>query len=404
MAGISKTTSREPIKSRSSQPKPQVLPPPVVQASPVPGKADQRNASRKSSKAGEILFKDPFAQARRIAADQGPPISKTQPTSKSRTLSEPGTIPNKIPIEREESPLGTIYISQQPIPVVDNRPALLIGLSGVSSSGKTSISHLLRLVLPPSSPIFILHQDDFFIPKHLLVPSSTGELDADCPDAIDFAALIKMLEYAKFEGALPSTFHTEQIEEDERAVALSKVDPRVLEELKVLVSQSGLFEFGRPVGIVDGFLLYQNPAIRQLLDIKILLRASKEKSKSRRFARPDYTGPDVGGEFFWRTQDYFDKFVWRNYSHEHRRLFEQGDVEGKPLENVCNYLGIFVQPEVDQNLEDVLKWAVQSIFNSLDGLKTRENRETETRTLSRRIFELHDRWLENFRRALYDLL
>lgn len=404
----SKDSAREPLRGRSSQPKAQILPPPLVEASSTPEKLDHRVASRKSSKAGEIVLKDPFAQVSRVRQDQEPSLPNEQPTLKSRTLSGPKSIPREVPTEREESPLGTVYISHQPIPVVDNRPALLIGISGVSSSGKTGISHLLRLILPSSSPVFILHQDDFFIPKHLLVPSSTGELDADCRDAIDFAALIKMMEYAKFKGALPATFYTQQVHEKERALAISKVNPQVLEELKILVSRSGHFEFGRPVGIVDGFLLYQNPLIRQLLDIKILLRTSKEKSKLRRFTRPEYTGPDVGGSFFWRTPDYFDRVVWYNYSQEHRPLFENGDVEGKPLENVCNYLGISVQPELDQNLEDVLKWTVQSIFDSLESPKNLEIRNTETRTLSTRIYELCScrdiKWLENFRQTLYDLL
>lgn len=41
--------------------------------------------------------------------------------------------------------------------------AVLIGISGVSSSGKTTISRLLRDIFPST---FILHQDDFYKPEN----------------------------------------------------------------------------------------------------------------------------------------------------------------------------------------------------------------------------------------------
>ena len=188
--------------------------------------------------------------------------------------------------------------SQPPIPVTHIPSTLLIGISGNLSSGKTTLAHLLRHILSPTNPVFIIHQDDFFIPKHLLVPSGTGELDADCADAIDVAAFLRLLGYAKREGRLPSTLRTLLAEEYERARALASVDEAVVEDLKTSVGNSGVLQEGRPVGMVEGFLLYQDPAIRELLDIKVFLRTSKEDSRARRFERPDYTSSEVGGEFF----------------------------------------------------------------------------------------------------------
>lgn len=385
-AGSSNDTHRKSLKGRQASLS-------FVKPLPVPEREDDHKPSRKSSKEGEILFKDPFAHSGKINPGQRPPPPGHRRHSKSQAPTEVDAESKDILLEREESPLGTLHILQKPVPVVDSRPALLIGLSGVSSFGKTTISHLLRLILPPSSPIFILHQDDFFIPKHLLVPSSTGELGADCQDAVDFAAFKKMLKYAKCEGSLPTNFYTMQSEEDERSLAVSTVDFELIDELKDLILRSGILEFGRPIGIVDGFLLYHNPTIRKLLDVKILLRASKEKSKTLRFQRPDYTGPNVGDEFFWRTPEYFEKVVWRNYSQKHSHLFEEGDPEGKPLETVCDSLRISVQPKLDQNVDDVLRWTVQSIVSSL--------------TLPPREYDLcncHSKMFEGFWRALNKLL
>ncbi len=43
----------------------------------------------------------------------------------------------------------------------DRSAAVLIGISGVSSSGKTTISRLLRDIFPGT---FLVHEDDFFKP------------------------------------------------------------------------------------------------------------------------------------------------------------------------------------------------------------------------------------------------
>lgn len=42
------------------------------------------------------------------------------------------------------------------------RKALVVGISGASSSGKTTLSRLLRDIFPNT---FILHEDDFYKPE-----------------------------------------------------------------------------------------------------------------------------------------------------------------------------------------------------------------------------------------------
>ena len=121
---------------------------------------------------------------------------------------------------------------------------------------------------------------------------------------------------------------------------MSSVDHAVIEELKVTLNNWGGLAEGRPIGITDRFLVYQDLTIRDLLDIKVFLRTSKEESRTRRFERPDYKGSEMGGEFFWRTEDYFEMFVWPNYMREHEFLFEDAD-EGKPQRAASGVLGIF---------------------------------------------------------------
>ena len=44
----------------------------------------------------------------------------------------------------------------------DTRKAVIVGVSGASSSGKTTLARLLRDVFPGT---FILHEDDFYKPE-----------------------------------------------------------------------------------------------------------------------------------------------------------------------------------------------------------------------------------------------
>jgi chloramphenicol 3-O-phosphotransferase len=52
--------------------------------------------------------------------------------------------------------------SQRPSNMSNPRKAVVVGVSGCSSSGKTTISRLLRDIFPNT---FILHEDDFYLPE-----------------------------------------------------------------------------------------------------------------------------------------------------------------------------------------------------------------------------------------------
>lgn len=45
---------------------------------------------------------------------------------------------------------------------MDQQRAVIIGISGCSSSGKTTLARLLRDLFPET---FILHEDDFYKPE-----------------------------------------------------------------------------------------------------------------------------------------------------------------------------------------------------------------------------------------------
>jgi nicotinamide/nicotinate riboside kinase len=47
-------------------------------------------------------------------------------------------------------------------PVTEDRKAVVVGISGCSSSGKTTLARLLRDLFPNT---FIIHEDDFYKPE-----------------------------------------------------------------------------------------------------------------------------------------------------------------------------------------------------------------------------------------------
>lgn len=83
------------------------------------------------------------------------------------------------------------------------------GLSGPSSSEKTTLAHILCQLLPNSS---ILHADDF-CKEFEHIPLVNGYLDCDGPDGIDYARMAKILDHMKaHHGNLPHGFESWQDE------------------------------------------------------------------------------------------------------------------------------------------------------------------------------------------------
>lgn len=154
--------------------------------------------------------------------------------------------------------------------------AFILGLSGPTSSGKTTLARLLRTVFRPSC--FILHQDDFFRPEEEL-PIVDGLADWDCADAIDFPAMMRALRHVHAHGTLPDDLDSK---EDQNEIGESGVTEQEVEDARTAVRQSGV-EVN--LAIVEGFLLLHDDEVMSGLDASIFLRAPYEKVGSGRIYR-----------------------------------------------------------------------------------------------------------------------
>ncbi|KAI1825398.1 nicotinamide riboside kinase 1 [Xylaria intraflava] len=288
---------------------------------------------------------------------------------------------------------------------ISSPKAIIVGISGASSSGKTTLARLLRDVFPQS---FILHEDDFYRPE-VELPSKHGLLDWDCIEAIDFEEMARALEYIRTNGTFPPSIDSK---EEQNTIGKCPVPDSVISAAKSRVEawlapgQPGhrIFYSSSPPSsstpspsfspkpqlcIVDGFLLLgQEPPLQritdQLLDIKVFLTVSRERASARRKARDGYATL----EGFWTDPPgYVDKIVWPNYAASHAWLFEGGDVEGRLDGNVLKAKNILALPEVighenqegggkdgeglDVDLQHAFQWAVETLMQKLEEITSK---------------------------------
>ena len=146
---------------------------------------------------------------------------------------------------------------------------LIIGISGVSSSGKTTLSRLLRDIWTNVNT-FVIHEDDFYWPDEQ-IPIHDGVQDWDCLESLDLEKLKTTLEYIKKHGKSPSDL---QSKEDQNSVGESGVDPEAIKYWNDIASTSVRKDEVQIV-VIDGFLLYakQMKEIWNLLDVRLFLRA-----------------------------------------------------------------------------------------------------------------------------------
>ncbi|KFG84955.1 nicotinamide riboside kinase 1 [Metarhizium anisopliae] len=242
--------------------------------------------------------------------------------------------------------------------------SLIIGISGPSSSGKTTLARLLRDIFPNT---FILHQDDFYKPEPEL-PVKNGLLDWDNAGALDISAMTEALSYIRQHASFPPTLDSK---EDQNSVGKCPVPESTIAALRSRVSDAlpsshPLRGANLRLCLLDGFLLYSPSmqAVHSHLDLKLFVRASYAKAKARREARDGY----VTIEGFWADPPgYVDKIVWPNYVEEHAWMFDGGDVEGTFNADVLESQGIKAPKEapVDADLEYVLGWMVDVVIDEL---------------------------------------
>ncbi|KAJ3189631.1 ribosylnicotinamide kinase [Irineochytrium annulatum] len=106
------------------------------------------------------------------------------------------------------------------------------------------------------------------------------------------------------------------LHENRSAINPSDVRPETLARLTRLASTLPTRD-RCTLHLVDGFLLYDDPAIIASYDVRLFLSASFEALRDRRAARKGY----VTLEGFWKDPpNYFEEFVWPAYERYNARI------------------------------------------------------------------------------------
>lgn len=233
---------------------------------------------------------------------------------------------------------------------------ILIGLSGCSSSGKTTIAKLTSELIEQST---LIHEDDFYkhddqVPKDPKYNISNW----DSPEALDFPLFRKELKHIHSTGDIKTELiHNNNVDD----LTKFKIDSEILSRLKLKYSKiSPQFK----IVIVDGFMLFNDDDTRSQLDIKILIRAPYEQLKRRRAARAGYQTLDS----FWVDPPYyFDEFVYKSYTETHAPLFIDNDVEGSLDPQRASDIQDFMNSD-DVPVERTLQWVCDTIVDSCKNL------------------------------------
>jgi nicotinamide/nicotinate riboside kinase len=229
--------------------------------------------------------------------------------------------------------------------------AVIIGISGPSSSGKTTLARLLQRVFcgvplqesnnKNSLNTFIIHEDDFYFPDDKCVYLSPNSLssslpfpslpfscilphhhkpdetninnhripytttasgtkiqDWDTPSALDLPFLSQSLHYVRENGCLPPRLRSK---EDQNSATESGVSDTTVAELRQLVegrlNAAAQATLTHPtLAFLEGFLLFAPPnqqnhilrSVHDAINLHLFLPAPYELVKSRRGGRSGY--------------------------------------------------------------------------------------------------------------------
>jgi len=142
----------------------------------------------------------------------------------------------------------------------------LIGITGGSGSGKTSIIHELRLLFPEDQ-LCIISQDEYYHPRENQVWDDAGYQNFDLPESIDhrtFASDIKKVISGEAVIKSQYTFNNPN------------------KESETLVFKPA------PVVIVEGLFVFYFDEIRELMDLKFYIDAEDIIKLKRRIIRDSH--------------------------------------------------------------------------------------------------------------------
>ncbi len=138
----------------------------------------------------------------------------------------------------------------------------IIGIAGGSGSGKSTFAGRLKEAFPDQ--ISLISCDNYYLPHDELPLEERAHLNYDAPEALEFDLMVRHLEELKNGQATlcPVYDFTKHTRSDQK----TKIEPR-------------------PIILIDGILIFHDPALRECMDLKIYVEADADERILRRARR-----------------------------------------------------------------------------------------------------------------------
>ena len=138
----------------------------------------------------------------------------------------------------------------------------IIGIAGGSGSGKSTFAARLKAAFPDH--VSLISCDNYYLPHDDLPLEERALLNYDAPEALEFALMVHHLEQLKNGQAATCpvydfTLHT-------RSDRVTEIQPR-------------------PIILIDGILIFHDPALRACMDLKIYVETDADERILRRARR-----------------------------------------------------------------------------------------------------------------------
>lgn len=138
----------------------------------------------------------------------------------------------------------------------------IIGIAGGSGSGKSTFAQRLKNAFPDQ--VSLISCDNYYLPHDELTLEERANLNYDAPYALEFDLMVRHLEALKHGQAVQCpvydfTRHT-------RSDAVTEIQPR-------------------PIILIDGILIFHDPALRACMDLKIYVETDADERILRRARR-----------------------------------------------------------------------------------------------------------------------
>lgn len=138
----------------------------------------------------------------------------------------------------------------------------IIGIAGGSGSGKSTFARRIAKAFPDH--VSLISCDNYYLPHDELLLEQRAQLNYDAPEALEFDLMVRHLEQLKNgQAALCPVYdftrHT-------RSDAVTEIQPR-------------------PIILIDGILIFHDPALRACMDLKIYVETDADERILRRARR-----------------------------------------------------------------------------------------------------------------------